>query len=294
MPSKAKSPSKPSKGATMSNTKNTAIKLPATLTCIVCPIGCTLQVTGEVGNLTVTGNTCPRGKKYAEQEVTCPMRTVTSTVKLQGSEEACLIPVKTAAPIPKEKIEESLTTIRKAAAKAPVHIGDVIVENIADTGVALIATGNAPAPRKGERFRSHVLLGQGEFLVTSPYGERIHPITGEKNFHNGIDGALWAEGSLVETGICAADDGVVLEAHELDDSTAGVHVIIDHGNGLVTKYFHLEPETLRVKKGDKVTRAQLIGWMGTTGASTGEHLHFQAEIDGKTVDPTPYLRESRQ
>lgn len=275
----------------MSN--NTAIKLPTTLTCIVCPIGCTLQVSGEAGNLTVTGNTCPRGKKYAEQEVTCPMRTVTSTVRLQGSEEGCLIPVKTAAPVPKDRIPECLTAIRKAVAKVPVSIGDTIVEDIANTGVALIATGNAPAPRKGERFRSHVLLGQGEFLVTSQYGERIHPITGEKSFHNGVDGALWADGSLVETGICASDDGVVIEAHELDDNPAGVYVAIDHGNGLVTKYFHLEPETLRVKKGDKVARAQLIGWMGTTGMSTGEHLHFQAEIDGKPVDPIPYLRENR-
>ena len=150
----------------------------------------------------------------------------------------------------------------------------------------------APSGREGERFATHVLSGEGEFCITSPFGERIHPITGERRFHSGVDGALWTDGKLVETWICAWGDGVVVEAHDADDNAAGVHVAIDHGGGLVTKYFHMELGTLKVGIGDKVSRGATLGWMGKTGRSTGEHLHFQVEKDGAPVDPVPYLRDA--
>ncbi|MBR0056279.1 MAG: M23 family metallopeptidase [Kiritimatiellae bacterium] len=139
------------------------------------------------------------------------------------------------------------------------------------------------------RFKTRVLEGGGTFLVTSPYGWRIHPITGERRFHAGIDGALLRGDALVECDICAWDDGVVAEAHGADDNAAGVFVAIDHGGGLVTKYFHLEEGTLRVATGDRVARGQPLGYMGKTGRATGEHLHFQAERDGVPIDPVPIL-----
>ena len=146
--------------------------------------------------------------------------------------------------------------------------------------------------RDGERFRTHVLLEDGEFLVTSPFGPRVHPVTGETDsFHHGVDGALWDGRMLVETGICAWGDGEVTGAGVLDD-LGGNQVVIDHGGGLVTRYCHLEDASMRVKAGDRVTRGQLLGWMGTTGRSTGEHLHFQVERDGIPVDPLPLLRPS--
>ncbi len=152
-------------------------------------------------------------------------------------------------------------------------------------------TADSTAPmRNGEHFRTHVLLEDGEFLVTSPFGPRVHPVTGETNsFHHGVDGALWDGRMLVETGICAWNDGTVIGAGILDD-LGGNQVAIDHGNGLVTRYCHLEDASMRVKVGERVTRGQLLGWMGTTGRSTGEHLHFQVERDGVAVDPLPFLR----
>lgn len=139
------------------------------------------------------------------------------------------------------------------------------------------------------RFRSHVLQGEGEFLVTSPYGWRIHPVTGERRFHSGVDGALWTGDALVECWICAWADGTVAEVHEANDNFAGVFVVIDHGGGLVTKYFHMEEGSLKVKAGDHVARGQILGYMGKTGRATGEHLHFQAERGGEPIDPIPLL-----
>ena len=156
--------------------------------------------------------------------------------------------------------------------------------------VASIDVKSTKPVREGERFRSHVLLEDGEFLVTSPFGERVHPVTGEVNsFHHGVDGVLWDGRMMVETGICAWDDGTVIATGVLDN-LGGQQVVIDHGEGLVTRYCHFEERSLRVKAGDAVKRGQLLGWMGRTGRSTGEHLHFQVELDGNPVDPMPYLR----
>ncbi len=111
------------------------------LTCIQCPMGCQLTVTVDGENVTVEGNTCPRGAVYGKKEVTAPTRTVTSTVVVEGGELA-RASVKTASDIPKEKIFAVMEEIRAAKVKAPVAIGEVIVENAAGTGVDVIATKN--------------------------------------------------------------------------------------------------------------------------------------------------------
>ncbi len=111
------------------------------LTCIQCPMGCQLTVTVDGENVTVTGNTCPRGAVYGKKEVTAPTRTVTSTVVVEGGELA-RASVKTASDIPKGKIFEVMEEIRAAKVPAPVNIGDVIVDNAAGTGVDVIATKN--------------------------------------------------------------------------------------------------------------------------------------------------------
>ena len=111
------------------------------LTCIVCPMGCRLTVEKVGEEIRVSGNTCKRGETYAIQETTCPMRTLTSLVKVEGG-EGPLCPVKTANVIPKSLINEALKEVKAACAQAPVKIGDVIIENIAGTGVNLIAAAN--------------------------------------------------------------------------------------------------------------------------------------------------------
>lgn len=111
------------------------------LTCISCPLGCPLRVeTDSEGKvIAVTGNTCKRGEDYGRREVTAPMRTVTSTVRVIGG-IAPVVSVRTRGDIPKGKIFEVMEAVRRTAAQAPVRLGDVIAADVAHTGVDLIAT----------------------------------------------------------------------------------------------------------------------------------------------------------
>ena len=101
------------------------------LTCICCPVGCALTVTIEGDNsVTVTGNRCPRGAAYGEKEV---------TVRVEGYPDT-VVSVKTASDIPKGRIDDCMKALADVTAAAPIHVGDVIVENVADTGVNIVAT----------------------------------------------------------------------------------------------------------------------------------------------------------
>ena len=112
------------------------------LICIGCPLGCPLTVEMEGNEVkSVSGNTCPRGDAYARKELTNPTRIVTSTVRVNGGRLA-MVSVKTESDIPKGKIFDCVKALRDVEVQAPVKIGDVIVENIAGTGVNVIATKN--------------------------------------------------------------------------------------------------------------------------------------------------------
>ena len=110
------------------------------LICIGCPMGCMLHVELN-GNdvVSVSGNTCKRGDAYARKEVTAPTRIVTGSVRvLDGT--LPVVSVKTKEDIPKDKIWDCMTDMKQVQVSAPVELGDVIVRNIADTGVDLVAT----------------------------------------------------------------------------------------------------------------------------------------------------------
>ena len=112
------------------------------LTCIGCPMGCPLIVTMEAGEvISVTGNTCKRGDVYARKEVTNPIRIVTSTVRVSGG-DADMVSVKTKEDIPKGKIFECVKALKSVEVPAPVYIGDVLVKDVAGTGVDIVATKN--------------------------------------------------------------------------------------------------------------------------------------------------------
>ena len=112
------------------------------LICIGCPMGCPLTVKMEHGEVvSVTGNTCKRGDIYARKEVTNPTRIVTSTVRITGGNEA-MVSVKTKEDIPKGKIFDCVKALKNVEVAAPVHIGDVLVKDVAGTGVDVIATKN--------------------------------------------------------------------------------------------------------------------------------------------------------
>lgn len=110
------------------------------LICISCPLGCPLKVELRDGKVErITGNSCKRGAIYGEKEVTNPTRIVTTTVRVEGAEEP-VVPVKTAEDIPKGKIFDCIYALREICLKAPIHIGDVVIKNVADTGVDIVAT----------------------------------------------------------------------------------------------------------------------------------------------------------
>ena len=104
--------------------------------CIECPKGCHLKVDDA---LNVTGNTCPRGLKYAINEITCPKRVITSTVVIK-SKLVSRLPVMSENELPKEKMFDVVNEIAKVRLEAPVKCRDVIIENVCDTGVNIIAT----------------------------------------------------------------------------------------------------------------------------------------------------------
>ena len=108
------------------------------LICINCPRGCRLKVDDDFN---VTGNFCPRGVIYAKNELTHPVRTLTSTVKVQSTLERRL-PVKSCEPLPKEKVFEAVKELDKVLVQVPVHIGDVVVKNVAGTGINIVSTKN--------------------------------------------------------------------------------------------------------------------------------------------------------
>ncbi len=110
------------------------------LTCIVCPKGCPMKVILEENEiLSVEGHTCPRGKQYAIDECTHPMRTLTSTVR---TDRGGVVAVKTDRAVPKELMFDCMKLINKTVAPLPVRVGDVLVSNLLDTGANLIVTAN--------------------------------------------------------------------------------------------------------------------------------------------------------
>ena len=112
------------------------------ITCINCPVGCRMEVTHEGENvLSVTGNTCKRGEEYGIQEMSCPMRVVTTSVRVVGGVRA-VCSVKTADSVPKAKIDDVLKALSVLRPEAPIVIGQVLCEDIAGTGVKLVATAN--------------------------------------------------------------------------------------------------------------------------------------------------------
>lgn len=121
---------------------------------------------------------------------------------------------------------------------------------------------------------------KGSF-ITSRFGWRIHPITGKRKFHSGID-----FGAKQGTAIYAFKPGLV----EFADWKGGYGktVIINHGEGFSTLYGHASK--IVVRKGERVVAGQKIGNIGSTGMSTGPHLHFEVRVNNKPVNPRPYLQ----
>jgi murein DD-endopeptidase MepM/ murein hydrolase activator NlpD len=120
-------------------------------------------------------------------------------------------------------------------------------------------------------------------LKLSGFGYRLHPVHGVKKFHKGIDFTAPRGTAIISSG-----DGKVVRV-ENKKRGYGKNIIIDHGYGYTTLYGHLSK--IDVKVGDKVTRGQIIGKIGSTGTSTAPHLHYEVRISGKAVNPIDFCMD---
>jgi len=121
----------------------------------------------------------------------------------------------------------------------------------------------------------------GFTTITSPYGMRYHPILKTRKMHTGVD-----IGAPMSATIVAADSGKVIHAGWMGGY--GQVIVIDHGNGVSTLYAH--QSAFLVGNGATVSKGQAIGKVGSTGWSTGPHLHFEVRINGSYTDPMPYIQ----
>lgn len=123
------------------------------ITCIVCPLSCTIEVEEKDGAHAFSGHECSRGEKYALQETLDPRRVLTGTVKVDGGRLPRL-PVKTTAPIPKALIPKAARLLDEITVKAPLRCGELIVENFAGSGAGLVATRSLEAGNRQQEAGS--------------------------------------------------------------------------------------------------------------------------------------------
>lgn len=121
--------------------------------------------------------------------------------------------------------------------------------------------------------------------LSSGYGMRNHPVLRQRRRHNGVDLA-----APTGTPVYATADGLVGRADWF--SSYGLYISIDHGADLETRYAHLS--RLAVAAGERVQKGDLIGYVGSTGRSTGPHLHYEVRVDGVAVNPIPYMVETEE
>lgn len=165
---------------------------------------------------------------------------------------------------------------------------DMIAQENAEIAALEKAVAEERARLEAENARARIYNGgmfawpcPGYKRISDEYGNRIHPILGIQQFHNGVD--MSAPGG---TAILAAYDGDVIAAAY--SGSMGNYIMIDHGSGLYTIYMHCS--ALYVSKGQAVTKGQNIAAVGSTGRSTGNHLHFSVRLNGSYVSPWNYLK----
>ena len=151
-----------------------------------------------------------------------------------------------------------------------------------DNGGPVPSVSTPVAPTMGVSIPSRAPLAAS--TTTSSYGMREHPVLGGMRSHKGIDLA-----APTGTPVYATADGTVERADWF--SSYGLYVAIEHGSDLETRYAHMS--RLAVAAGQHVRKGEIIGYVGTTGRSTGPHLHYEVRVGGEAVNPIPYMAETR-
>lgn len=151
----------------------------------------------------------------------------------------------------------------------PVKFNRPIVTNLRSSGGLAALSASMPVSAAG---------------MTSGFGMRVNPVIGGLRQHSGVDLAARAGSPIVAT-----SDGAVKTAEW--NGGYGLFVALDHGGGLQTRYGHMS--RLNVSAGQRVRKGDVIGYVGSTGRSTGPHLHYEVRMNGQAVDPAPLLRSKR-
>jgi murein DD-endopeptidase MepM/ murein hydrolase activator NlpD len=151
----------------------------------------------------------------------------------------------------------------------------------ADAGRVSASTGFVTAPTQRVSVPSRIPLDAAR--MSSDYGMRSHPVLGGRRRHSGVDLA-----APTGTPVYAPADGLVSRADAW--GSYGNYVALEHGGDLQTRFGHLSG--FAVSAGERVTKGQLIGYVGSTGRSTGPHLHYEVRVAGEAVDPRPYMLDS--
>lgn len=176
----------------------------------------------------------------------------------------------------------------QAAKPSPLGNGDAQFRQLfaswrsLDKSPALVASRSVVAPVSpiaAVSIPSRVPLEN--FVMTSSFGMREHPILGGEHAHKGVDLA-----APVGTPVYAPADGTVARANWF--SSYGLYIQIEHGGNIETRYGHLS--RVAVAAGQQVHKGDLIGFVGTTGRSTGPHLHYEVRVGGQAVNPVPYMQ----
>lgn len=171
---------------------------------------------------------------------------------------------------------------RPAALLAASACLAVVLSSAALGAYAGLAHQTASASEEPPEALSWPLETDGSVTLSALYGSRVHPVTGKTTFHSGIDIPRDAG-----TPVLAAADGTVEEAGF--DAREGTYIVLRHG-ALTTKYCHLQEGS--ADEGEQVRTGDPIGRVGSTGQSTGPHLHFEVALDGAAQDPLSYLEQT--
>lgn len=173
--------------------------------------------------------------------------------------------------------QDQLEKAHQQLAAAATAMDNQIKQKEKELSEKLAASGTTIVSESGFKWPSYATT------ITSLYGSRVHPVTGKANNHTGVD--IAAAGG---TNILAAKSGVVITSAY--NNSYGNYVVVSHGNGQTTLYAHMRKRL--VSEGESVKQGQTLGLVGTTGSSTGNHLHFEIRVNGSRVDPLNYFKGS--
>lgn len=179
----------------------------------------------------------------------------------------------------KAEQEKNLASIQKDMVSLQ-QLEDIKSQEANDIASSILALQQSTGGYQGTYSGGRLGYPVNNPYVTSPYGYRVHPILNTRRMHTGVD---FAGG--MGTPIYSAEDGIVIKAGT--HSTYGNLVMVDHGSGIVTLYAHCS--SLNVSVGQVVKRGSLIATIGSTGRSTGPHLHFEVRVNGQHTNPMNYF-----